>query len=84
MVVHREDQEKINLFAKKTSLFNDLQSQITAKEVRTGMKRGQNDEWLRCCGMFGVVQKELRNLDDASDELILVDDADFIPYPSQF
>ena len=34
-------------------------------------------------GPHGIIQKELRNLEDASDELMLADDADFIPYPFQ-
>ena len=33
MVVLFEDQQKINLFAKKNSLLNDIKDQITEKEV---------------------------------------------------
>lgn len=33
MVVLYEDQQKINLFAKKNSLLNDIKDQITEKEV---------------------------------------------------
>lgn len=33
MVVLYEDQQKINLFAKKNTLFNDIKEQIVEKEV---------------------------------------------------
>lgn len=35
MVVLYEDQQKINLFAKKNSLLNDIKEQITQKEVQS-------------------------------------------------
>lgn len=35
MVVLYEDQQKINLFAKKNSQLNDIKEQITQKEVQS-------------------------------------------------
>jgi prefoldin subunit 4 len=56
MVVLYEDQQKINLFAKKNSQLNDIKDQITDKE------------------------RIYQNVEDAADELILVDDDQLIPY----
>jgi prefoldin subunit 4 len=58
MVVLYEDQQKINLFAKKNSQLNDIKDQITDKE------------------------RIYQNVEDAADELILVDDDQLIPYPN--
>lgn len=55
-VVVFEDQQRINMFAKKNTTMNDIKEQIADKE------------------------KQLRNIEDASDELMLIDDDQRIPY----
>lgn len=72
--VCHEDQLKINLFARKNSHLCDLNEQIEKKQV--GL-------WMWCVLYYCLfVQKELQNLKDASEDLMLVDD-DVIPYPSR-
>ncbi|XP_070536635.1 prefoldin subunit 4-like isoform X1 [Ptychodera flava] len=56
MHVTIEDQQKINVFARKNSKLGELKDEIEGKK------------------------KELQNLEDAADELLLVDDEELIPY----
>lgn len=72
MVVLYEDQQKINLFAKKNSLLNDIKDQITEKEVLL-----YNNSYF----IDLHFQRVLQNVEDASDELILFDDDQMVPYP---
>ncbi|CAI8038063.1 Prefoldin subunit 4 [Geodia barretti] len=55
--VEKEDQMRINLFARKNARLLDIREKITEKE------------------------KELQNLEDASDELMMGDSDIPVPYP---
>ena len=76
--VNFEDQQNINLFARKNAKLQDILEQIAEKEVSVDFFF-----FLMCaavCSIYGL-QKDMQNLEDASSELMLTDSTDLIPYP---
>ena len=63
------------MFAKKNTTMNDIKEQIDDKEVC------MYEDYIRIYYWYFLLQKQLRNIEDASDELMLIDDDQRIPYP---
>lgn len=74
----REDQQRINLFARKNARLTDIKEKIVEKEVSIAsisFKSFKSPVFL---------QKELQNIEDASDELMMADSDQPTPYPKQY
>ena len=74
--VEREDQQRINLFARKNAKLLDMREKIAEKEVRNARTFS-----LAISSHSLFSQKELQNMEDASDELMMADSDNSIPYP---